>query len=104
MIIITFFVVVMATTPLDLDATQSSVDGEFYQSTYMPGSLIGNWNAETNPEGTTTLPGYWGGSGNNIIGCDITPSDCNAIAPGIRSHHVAVFCISPLTSSVRSLQ
>jgi hypothetical protein len=74
MIIITFFVVVMATTPLDLDATQSSVDGEFYQSTYMPGSLIGNWNAKTNPEGTTTLPGYWGGSGNNIIGCDITPS------------------------------
>jgi len=74
MIITTLFVIAMATTPLDLDATQSSVDGEFYQSTYMPGSLIGNWNAKTNPEGTTTLPGYWGGSGNNIIGCDITPS------------------------------
>ena len=40
----------------------------------MPGTLIGNWDAKTNPEGTTTLPGVWGGSGNNLIACDLTPS------------------------------
>jgi hypothetical protein len=65
---------VLAFTPLELDSAQSNVDGTFEQSTYMPGSLIGNWDAKVNPKGTSTLPGYWGGSGNNSIGCELTPS------------------------------
>lgn len=31
------------------------------------GSLKGNYNAKTNPTGTLTLPGFFGGSGNNPI-------------------------------------
>ncbi len=61
-------------TPLEIDPAQSSIDGEFQQSIHMPGTLIGNWDAKTNPEGTSTLPGLWGGSGNNLIPCDFTPS------------------------------
>jgi hypothetical protein len=64
----------LALSPLEVDSAQSSIDGSFQQSIYMLGSLIGNWDAKANPEGTTTLPGYWGGSGNNVIGCNITPS------------------------------
>ena len=60
--------------PLEIDPDQSSIDGEFQQSTYMPGTLIGNWDPKTNPEGTSTLPGFWGGSGNNLIGVELTPS------------------------------
>ena len=60
--------------PLEIDSEQSSIDGEFLQSIYMPGILIGNWDAKTNPEGTSTLPGLWGGSGNNPIGVELTPS------------------------------
>ena len=61
-------------TPLEVDSSQSYISGEFEQSTYMPGTLIGNWVPKTNPEGTSTIPGIWGGSGNNLIGCDLTPS------------------------------
>ncbi len=31
------------------------------------GNLIGDWDAESNPGGTQTRPGVWGGSGNNPI-------------------------------------
>ena len=61
-------------TPLDIDASISSISGEFEQSIYMPGTLIGNWDPKMNPEGTSTLPGIWGGSGNNPIECELTPA------------------------------
>lgn len=60
--------------PLEIDPVQSSIDGEFQQSTFMPGALIGNWDQKTNPDGTSTLPGFFGGSGNNLIGVELTPS------------------------------
>ena len=60
--------------PLEIDPVQSSIDGEFQQSTSMPGTLIGNWHQKTNPDGTSTLPGFFGGSGNNLIGVELTPS------------------------------
>ena len=53
--------------PLEVISSESSVSGEFDQSIYMPGTLIGSFDAKTNPEGTSTLPGVWGGSGNNFI-------------------------------------
>lgn len=31
------------------------------------GTLKGNYVAKTNPIGTKTIPGFWGGSGNNPI-------------------------------------
>jgi hypothetical protein len=40
--------------------------------TVLTGTLIGDWDEETNPEGTRTLPGVWGGSGNNPIPIELT--------------------------------
>ena len=60
--------------PLEVDSSQSSFDGAFGQSTFMPGSIIGNWEEMDNPDGTSTLEGVWGGSGNNLIPCELTPS------------------------------
>ena len=65
---------VFVLTPLDLDSTQSFIAGEFQQSIHMPGTLIGDWDEATYPEGTLTLPGYWGGSGNQLIVCSIEPT------------------------------
>ena len=36
------------------------------------GTLIGDWDEIDNPEGTQTLPGVWGGSGNTPIPVDLT--------------------------------
>ena len=38
----------------------------------LSGTLIGDWDEETNPDGTRTLPGVWGGSGNNPIPFELT--------------------------------
>lgn len=60
--------------PLEVDSSQSSIEGTFEQSTFLPGTLIGNWDAVENPEGTSTIEGVWGGSGNNFIPCELTPT------------------------------
>jgi len=41
-------------------------------STVLTGILIGDWDEVSNPDGTRTLPGVWGGSGNNPIPIDLT--------------------------------
>ena len=64
---------VLLAIPFEVDTNTSSLSGEFSLTTGMPGTLIGDWHEKTNPEGTTTLPGYWGGSGNNIINCELSP-------------------------------
>lgn len=43
-------------------------------ATTLDGTLIGDWESDTNPDGTRTLPGVWGGSGNNPIPISITIS------------------------------
>ncbi len=43
-------------------------------STELTGTLIGDYDADTNPDGTLTLPGVWGGSGNNPIPLAMTVS------------------------------
>jgi hypothetical protein len=40
--------------------------------TALTGTLIGDWDEVSNPDGTRTLPGVWGGSGNNPIPIDLT--------------------------------
>jgi len=40
--------------------------------TTLDGTLIGDWDEETNPDGTQTRPGVWGGSGNNPIPISMT--------------------------------
>ncbi|MBL9119955.1 MAG: hypothetical protein JNL80_08585 [Phycisphaerae bacterium] len=52
--------------------SQSSIDSTTNLSVPLTGTLIGNWNARTNPTGTKTIPGLFGGSGNNPIGYSAT--------------------------------
>lgn len=40
--------------------------------TVLAGSFIGDWDELENPDGTRTLPGVWGGSGNNPIPIELT--------------------------------
>jgi hypothetical protein len=66
-------ILALAFLPFDVDKQQSFIDGSFQQMIHMPGALIGDYDAETYPEGTMTRPGLWGGSGNNPIACSIEP-------------------------------
>ncbi len=72
--LLTLLLLSVPSVPLEVDSSMSSIDGTFEQSTFMPGTIIGNWDEVDNPEGTSTLPGYWGGSGNNLIPCELTPT------------------------------
>jgi hypothetical protein len=55
-----------------------SSDGELTLSStlssYLDGTLIGDWDEETHPDGTQTREGLWGGSGNNPIPLALTVS------------------------------
>lgn len=50
----------------------ASLSSYLASSTAMNGTLIGDWDAEANPEGTQTRLGVWGGSGNNPIPLDLS--------------------------------
>ena len=58
---------------MSVDPSQSSLEGTFSQTMHMPGTLIGDYDEKTYPEGTMTRPGVWGGSGNQPIDCSIEP-------------------------------
>jgi hypothetical protein len=66
----------IATTGASAATFNLSTDGELTLSgtlnTYIDGTLIGDWDEETNPEGTQTREGLWGGSGNNLIPLSLT--------------------------------
>ena len=46
---------------------ESLIDQSLNIQVPFAGTLIGNYDAETNPDGTRTIPGLFGGSGNNPI-------------------------------------
>jgi hypothetical protein len=52
--------------------SQSSIDADTSLSVPLAGTFIGNWNKLTNPTGTKTRPGLFGGSGNNPISYSAT--------------------------------
>ena len=56
---------------LAIDSESSSVVSGFSLQADLPGSLIGNYDEVTNPEGTLTLPGLFGGSGNQPVDVDM---------------------------------
>lgn len=53
--------------PFVVDANVSTVDIATTFELRMPGTLIGDFEATTNPTGTRTLPGLFGGSGNQPV-------------------------------------
>lgn len=55
---------------IDPNGSTSLIDFQF--EVPFSGTLIGDYDPETNPQGTSTRPGLFGGSGNNPIPCDIT--------------------------------
>ncbi len=63
-----------------IDRTASGVAGSFSSSANTSGTLIGNWNATTNPTGTRTKPGLLGtfGSTENVaVGVQISGTIAN---------------------------
>lgn len=58
-------------TELQIESLDSSVDSTITMDVTIPGSLIGDFDPATNPGGTSTLPGLFGGQGNQPIPLDI---------------------------------
>ncbi len=54
---------------IDPGSSSSIVDNEIDLA--LPSSAIGYFDATTNPTGTSTIPGLFGGSGNNVIPMDL---------------------------------
>lgn len=54
-------------TDFELDQSQSSATQSLVIGVPFGGTLIGNYDSKSNPEGTQTRPGLFGGSGNNPI-------------------------------------
>ncbi|MBG83383.1 MAG: hypothetical protein CMJ40_02420 [Phycisphaerae bacterium] len=52
---------------LQIQASQSSLSLDFETSIANSGNLTGNHDSETNPDGTITIPGLWGGGENQEI-------------------------------------
>ncbi len=55
----------------EVDAVASTATTDFEFVLPLSGTLIGDYDAKSNPGGTQTRPGLFGGSGNNPIGCEI---------------------------------
>ncbi|MDP7029468.1 MAG: hypothetical protein QF733_04525 [Phycisphaerales bacterium] len=64
---------VASAAPYDL-TPESTLTLAGTTSTDLEGTLIGNYDAESNPDGTQTIPGVWGGSGNTPIPMSLTLS------------------------------
>lgn len=56
---------------LTVDPAQSDLANTLDSTIYTSGTLIGDYDADTNPDGTRTVPGLFGGSGNNPIPVNI---------------------------------
>lgn len=68
---------------VDSNTSTASLSGT--AELHTSGTLIGDFNSETNPGGTSTIPGFFGGSGNNPIGIELVgavESDINASPTG----------------------
>ena len=59
------------TVEFTIDGSTSSAEAVTDLSSVIPASLIGNWDPKTNPGGTLTRPGLFGGEGNQPIDVDI---------------------------------
>ena len=66
-----------------VDQEDSFIQQTLNVSIPLNGTLIGNYDAKTTPDGTSTLPGFFGGSGNNPIDFSATLvlSGSNSVSP-----------------------
>jgi hypothetical protein len=66
-----------------IDQGGSSIQQTLDVSVPLNGTLIGNYDATTTPDGTRTLPGVFGGSGNNPINFSATAviTGSNSVSP-----------------------
>ena len=66
-----------------IDQDGSSIQQTLDVSVPLDGTLIGNYDATTTPDGTQTLPGFFGGSGNNPINFTATAvlTGTNVVSP-----------------------
>jgi hypothetical protein len=60
-----------AAQPFTIDTELSTAKGSLAILAAANGTLIGNYDETTNPTGTQTRPGFFGGSGNNLIPVDL---------------------------------
>ncbi len=60
--------------PMQVDSEMSGAFLDTSLSLVMNGTFIGDYDEETNPEGTMTRPGLFGGSGNQPVTTSVTPT------------------------------
>jgi len=65
---------------LTLDSAASQADVEAAFAAVLPGSVIGDYDPVSNPGGTRTVPGLFGGSGNQPIGMDLVLNGSSLLA------------------------
>ena len=70
--------------PVEIQSDQSDVEVALDLTVPFAGTLIGDYDAKTNPGGTRTVPGVFGGSGNNPIPYEASfgLADVSTSAPG----------------------
>lgn len=86
-----------------IDAKGSSVSIELGLGIPIAGSLIGDYDATTNPGGTRTLPGFFGGSGNQPIPYTADLSIDGAILSAPQGTFDLVWTIGAPTAAVEGL-
>ncbi|MBM4101668.1 MAG: hypothetical protein FJ256_05330 [Phycisphaerae bacterium] len=77
----------------------STLQQNLTMNTPLAGTFIGNYNATTNPTGTSTLPGLFGGSGNQPIPYTSTTRTTQSIS----SHPAGSFAFALLGNGVCSV-
>ena len=86
-----------------IDTRDSFVDTSLAVSTPLAGTLIGNFDATNNPTGTKTIPGLFGGSGNNPIAYSATLSGGAAATTPPNGGFTMAIDVNALTATISGL-
>ncbi len=71
-LLLTAGITTAAPSTFTIDSESSTATGSLGLNGDTTGTLIGDYDADTNPEGTQTRPGFFGGSGNNAIPIELS--------------------------------
>ena len=83
-------IAIASSVEFEIDGSVSSATTIFDFQVPLAGTLIGDYDAKTNPGGTQTRSGLFGGSGNNFIDCEISLSIASDTESNPASGTVAV--------------